>query len=218
MNSLKQYYEHYDKEFKMRIILFFVCVISIFFLNSSFAQDNAQEVLENIQAKFNTINDLSAELTQSVNGNVNLKGKIFYKKENQLRFEFKNILIVSDGETSWSYNQKDNKVIITDYDNEGNKILSIRKIIFEYPESCDISTFESEGQKVLKLIPNDDTFSFNSVQLFIDSDNLITKALIDDPATGKNEIVLSKYQLNKNLPDSFFQFSPPEGSQVIDLR
>jgi outer membrane lipoprotein-sorting protein len=42
--------------------------------------------------------------------------------------------------------------------------------------------------------------------------------LIDDPATGKIEIVLSKYQLNKNLPDSFFQFSPPEGSQVIDLR
>jgi outer membrane lipoprotein carrier protein len=202
----------------MRVNLFFVVVISILFLFSSFAQDNAQEVLENLQTKFNTINDLSAELTQSVNGNVNLKGKIFYKKENQLRFEFKNILIVSDGETSWSYNQKDNKVVISDYESEGNKILSIRKIIFEYPESCDISTFESEGQKVLKLIPNDDTFSFNSIQLFIDSDNLITKALVDDPATGKIEIVLSKYQLNKNLPDSFFQFSPPEGSQVIDLR
>jgi outer membrane lipoprotein carrier protein len=202
----------------MRVNLFFVVFISILFLNSSFAQDNAQEVLENLQTKFNTINDLSAELTQSVNGNVNLKGKIFYKKENQLRFEFKNILIVSDGETSWSYNQKDNKVVISDYESEGNEILSIRKIIFEYPESCDISTFESEGQKVLKLIPNDDTFSFNSIQLFIDSDNLITKALIDDPATGKIEIVLSKYQLNKNLPDSFFQFSPPEGSQVIDLR
>jgi outer membrane lipoprotein carrier protein len=202
----------------MRVNLFFVVVISILFLFSSFAQDNAQEVLENLQTKFNTINDLSAELTQSVNGNVNLKGKIFYKKENQLRFEFKNILIVSDGETSWSYNQKDNKVVISDYESEGNKILSIRKIIFEYPESCDISTFESEGQKVLKLIPNDDTFSFSSIQLFIDSDNLITKALMDDPATGKIEIVLSKYQLNKNLPESFFQFSPPEGSQVIDLR
>jgi outer membrane lipoprotein carrier protein len=218
MSSLKQFYEHFNKEMTMRIKIFFIGVVTLFFLNNSFAQDNAQEVLENIQAKFNTINDLSAELTQSVNGNVNLKGKIFYKKENQLRFEFKNILIVSDGETSWSYNQKDNKVVISDYESEGNKILSIRQIIFEYPESCDISTFESEGQKVLQLIPNDDTFSFNSVQLFIDSDNLITKALIDDPATGKIEIVLSEYQLNKNLPDSFFQFSPPEGSQVIDLR
>jgi outer membrane lipoprotein carrier protein len=202
----------------MRTKIFFMGVVSLFFLNNSSAQDNAQEVLTNLRNKFNTINDLSAELTQSVNGNINLKGKIFYKKENQVRFEFKNILIVSDGETSWSYNQKDNKVVISDYESEGNKILSIRQIIFEYPESCDIGTFESEGQKVLQLIPNDGTFSFNSVQLFIDSDNLITKALIDDPATGKIEIVLSKYQLNKNLPDSFFQFSPPEGSQVIDLR
>jgi len=202
----------------MRTKIFFMGVVSLFFLKNSFAQDNAQEVLTNLRNKFNTINDLSAELTQSVNSNINLKGKIFYKKENQLRFEFKNILIVSDGETSWSYNQKDNKVVISDYESEGNEILSIHKIIFEYPESCDISTFESEGQRVLKLIPNDDTFSFNSIQLFIDSDNLITKALIDDPATGKIEIILSKYQLNKNLPDSFFQFSPPEGSQVIDLR
>jgi len=202
----------------MRIKIFFIGVVTLFFLNNSFAQDNAQEVLENLQAKFNTINDLSAELTQSVNGNVNLKGKIFYKKENQLRFEFKNILIVSDGETSWSYNQKDNKVVISDYESEGNKILSIRQLIFEYPESCDINTFESEGQKVLELIPNDDTFSFNSIQLFIDKDYIITKALMDDPASGKIEIDLSNYQLNKNLPDSFFQFSPPEGSQVIDLR
>jgi outer membrane lipoprotein-sorting protein len=202
----------------MRTKIFFMGVVALFFLNNSFTQDNAQEVLTNLRNKFNTLNDLSAELTQSVNGNINLKGKIFYKKENQLRFEFKNILIMSDGETSWSYNQKNNKVVISDYESEGNKILSIRQIIYEYPESCDISTFESEGQKVLQLIPNDDTFSFNSVQLFIDSDNLITKALIDDPATGKIEIVLSEYQLNKNLQDSFFQFSPPEGSQVIDLR
>ncbi len=60
--------------------------------------------------------------------------------------------------------------------------------------------------------------SFTSIKLFIDGDNLITKALIDDPATGEIQIELSDYQLNKNLPDSFFQFSPPEGSQVIDLR
>ena len=190
------------------------------FLLSSlcFAQQEAKEILKDIQEKFNLINDLAAEITQSVNGNVNLKGKVFYKKENHLRFEFKNILIVSDGETSWNYNQKDDKVIITDYDSEGNKILSIHQIIFEYPEDCELNTFESEGKKVLELIPKDDTFSFSSVKLFIDSENLITKVLIDDPATGTIQIDLSKFQLNKNLPDSYFQFSPPEGSQVLDLR
>ena len=218
MNSLKQYYEHFSEEIKMQITVIFVCVTLVFFLDSSFAQENAQEVLKNIQNKFSTINDLSAELTQSVNGNLNLKGKVYYKKENNLRFEFKNILIVSDGETSWSYNQKDDKVVITDYENEGNKILSMRQIIFDYPQDCDLSTFESEGKTILELIPKDDAFSFSSIKLFIDGDNLITKALIDDPASGAIQIDLSNYQLNKNLPDSFFQFSPPEGSKVIDLR
>jgi outer membrane lipoprotein carrier protein len=198
--------------------LFLICISLIFLFTTSFAQEDAQTVLKNIQDKFESITDLSAQLTQSVNDKVNLKGKVYYKKENQIRFEFKNILIVSDGGTSWSYNQKDNKVIITDYESEENKILSMRQIIFEYPQDCDLSTFKSEGQTVLKLIPKDDEFSFSSIELFIDGDNLITKALIDDPATGEIQIELSDYQLNKNLPDSFFQFSPPEGSQVIDLR
>ena len=202
----------------MKTKIFIECIALVFCFSSSFAQDDAQEVLTNIQNKFNTINDLTAELSQSVNGSVNLKGKIYYKKENHLRFEFKNVLIVSDGETSWSYNKKDNKVFITDYESDGSKILSINQIIFEYPKDCDMSTFESDGRKVLKLIPKDDTFSFNSIQLFVDSDYLITKALVDDPASGEIQIDLSDYKLNTNLPDSFFQFSPPEGSKVIDLR
>ena len=44
-------------------------------------------------------------------------------------------------------------MVITDYECEGNKILSIRQIIFEYPEDCELNTFESEGEKVLELIP-----------------------------------------------------------------
>ena len=198
--------------------IFMISIFILNFISYSTAQEDAKKVLKNIQDKFSSIKDLSADLTQLVNDKVNLKGKVFYKKENNLRFEFDKMLIISDGETSWNYNKKQDKVIITDYDTEGNKILSIRQIIFEYPEDCELTTFESEGNKVLELIPKDDSFSFNSVKLFIDSENIITKVLVDDPATGTIQIDLSNYQLNKNLPDSYFQFSPPEGSQVLDLR
>lgn len=206
--------EKHSVSFYLMVIVF----CSLTTLQLSIAQSNAQELLKNIQDKFSSITDLSAQIVQSVNEKVNLKGKVYYKKENHLRFEFDNMLIVSDGETSWNYNKKQDKVIITDYENEGNKILSIRQIIFEYPEDCELNTFEFEGNKVLELIPKDDTFSFNSVKLFIDSENLITNVFVDDPATGKIQIDLSDYQLNKNIPDSYFQFSPPEGSQVLDLR
>lgn len=198
--------------------IFLVSIFILTFISYGIAQGNANAVIKNIQDKFDSINDLSAQIVQSVNDKVNLKGKVFYKKGNHLRFEFDSMLIVSDGETSWNYNKKQNKVIITDYENEGSKILSIRHIIYDYPKECELSTYESEGKKVLELVPRTDTFGFNSIKLTLDSDYLITKVLVDDPATGIIQVDLSNYQLNKNLPDSYFLFSPPEGSQVLDLR
>lgn len=198
----------------------FLSKLSIFFftINIGLSQSDPQQLLQDIQNKFNSISDLSAKITQSVNGKTNLKGKAFYKKENNLRFEFDNMIIVSDGETSWNFNKKQDKVIISDYNTEGNKILSIRQLIYEYPDECKLSASKVAGIDVLELIPQDDTFSFNSIKLFINSENLITKVLIDDPATGNIQVDLSEIQLNKGLPDSYFQFSPPEGSQVLDLR
>lgn len=202
----------------MKSVITCIFFISVLFLSNSLGQANPQELLKNIQDKFNSINDLSADLAQSVNGKINLKGKVFYKKDNHLRFEFENNVIVSDGETSWNYSKKQNKVIISDYDSEGNKILSIRQLIYEYPEDCKLSMSEVDGIKTLELIPQDDTFTFNSIKLFVDSENLIIKVLIDDPATGNIQVNLSDIQINKGLADSYFQFLPPEGSQIIDLR
>ena len=202
----------------MKSVITSIFFISVLFLSNSLGQANPQELLKNIQDKFNSINDLSADLAQSVNGKINLKGKVFYKKDNHLRFEFENNVIVSDGETSWNYSKKQNKVIISDYDSEGNKILSIRQLIYEYPEDCKLSMSEVDGIKTLELIPQDDTFTFDSIKLFVDSENLIIKVLIDDPATGNIQVNLSDIQINKGLADSYFQFSPPEGSQIIDLR
>ncbi len=202
----------------MLIRLYIILISVALMFNITLAQDYAQVLLKNIQDKFDSIMDLTASLTQSVNGQVNLKGKIYYKKDNHLRFELKNSVIISDGETAWNYNEKQNKVIITDYESEGNKILSIREIVYEYPDNCKLSTYETDGMKVLQLIPEDDTFSFKFIELIINDDYLITKALFDDPATGKIQVELTGYEINKNIPDNFFSFSPPEGTKVIDLR
>ena len=196
----------------------FVLIITLIFCNSIIAQDDAKVLLKSIQDKFASINDLSAEISQLVNGKVNLEGKAFFKKENKLRLEFQNFIIVSDGKTSWNYNKKQDKVVITNYDEEGNKIFSIQQMIYEYPNECELSTFESEGERVLQLIPENNSLNFKSVKLFITNDNLISKILIDNPPTGLIQLNLSNYKINKNLPDSLFSFSPPEGSQVLDLR
>ena len=55
-------------------------------------------------------------LSNSPTAKINFDGKFLFKKENQLRLELKNLIIVSDGKTNWNYNKKQNKVIITNYD------------------------------------------------------------------------------------------------------
>jgi len=97
-------------------------------------------------------------------------------------------------------------------------LLSIERIIFEYPEECELSTYMIDDQTVLKLTPQTSTFNFSSVKLWIADDNLISRVLIDDPAAGLVQIDLANYSIDKNLPDSKFTFTPPKGSKVIDLR
>ncbi|MEE9448775.1 MAG: outer-membrane lipoprotein carrier protein LolA [Ignavibacteriaceae bacterium] len=209
--------ERIFKIYRTNIIVFFLLII-LCGGKLVTAQNDPTQLLQVVQEKFNALTDLSANLTQSVNGSTNLIGKVYYKKEDKIRFELTNILIVSDGETNWNYNKKENKVIISSYDEENAGLLSIKRIVFEYPEECELSTYMVEDQAVLKLVPQTSTFNFNSVKLWITDDNLISRALIDDPAAGLVQIDLTNYIVDKNLPDSKFTFTPPEGSKVIDLR
>ncbi len=201
------------------MIKYFLVLYSVWFSQVfTPAQTDAGKLLSALQSRFDSIEDLSADITQSINGKTNLAGKIFYKKENKLRFEFRDMLIVSDGETSWNYNKNENKVIITGYDSGGTDFLSIENLVYKYPEECSISSYEFEGKNVLEFKPKTPTFSFSSIKLWIDEDDLVGRALFDDPAAGLIQIDLSNYKLNKNIADSYFSFSPPAGSEIIDLR
>ena len=65
---------------------------------------------------------------------------------------------------------------------------------------------------------NCDEYNFDNVKLWIGENNLINKVELNDAAMGKVEVKFSNYQLNQNLKDSEFSFTPPEGSRIIDIR
>jgi len=199
------------------IIRIFITVIFVF-AATTFSQNDADKVLKDLQAKFDTIKDLSVEFNQSGNGKSKLAGMLFIKKENKLRIDTKNLIIISDGTTSWSYNKKENKVIISNYDENDPGVFSINELVYDLPGESDIELGNDNGQNVLTLIPNSYEYSFDSVKLWLGEDNLISKVVLKDAAMGKVEIKFSDYQLNQNLKDSEFSFTPPEGSRIIDIR
>jgi chaperone LolA len=192
-------------------------LIILFYSTVSFAQ-SAESVLKSLQNKFDSITDLSADVTQKSNGKSSLSGKLFFKKDNNLRLELGNQTIIADGTTSWNYNKKDKKVIISNYDENGAGLLSINYLVYDYPKDCDLS-LSSEGSKtVLILKPKSKKNSLGEVKLVISKDNLIEKTFITNQSAGTMEVNFSNYKLNQNLSDSKFTFTAPEGTTVVDVR
>ena len=179
---------------------------------------NAESVLKSLQNKFDSITDLTADVAQKNNGQSNLTGKMYFKKENNIRLELGNQTIVADGKTSWNYNKKNKKVIISDYDEAGSGLLSINYLVYQYPSECDLSLSTEGSNQILNLKPKSKKNNIGEVKLYISKENLIDKALISNPASGTMEVSFSNYKLNQNLPDSKFSFTEPEGTTVVDLR
>jgi len=131
-----------NSNYKWSKTMFKLCVVLLFFFATLFAQDKAGVLLKAVQDKFETIEDLSANIRQSTGGKESLSGKIFYKEENKFYLELKNLNIVSNGTTVWNFNKKENKVIRNEFDESDPSALSLSEIINEYPEESNL-TYQS---------------------------------------------------------------------------
>ncbi len=197
------------------IIIVFLVVCSI---NSLFAQNNSSDLLNIVQEKYNNISDLSANFSQTANSGNSASGKFYYKKDKMLRIEFKNLTIITNGKTTWNYNKKENKVIISTYDDSDPFALSLNKLIYDYPKNSVVKDVSKNNQKILQLIPKDGESDFKNITIWVKDDNLINRVIFEDAASNKSDITISGYNLNSGLNDSKFSFTAPEGSTVIDLR
>jgi outer membrane lipoprotein carrier protein len=191
-------------------LFMFLCI-------SVLGQDSTNELLKSVQSKYNSINTLSVNFTKSSGNKDDFSGKLYLKKENKLRIELKNNDIITDGETFWNYNKKENKVIINNYDESEPSEFSLNNFIQVYPSKSNLSSGEEGDYKTLTLEPKTSELNFTSAKLFINNDNLVEKVEIDSNS-GKSTVTFSGYKLNRDIPDSDFTYSPPKGIKVIDLR
>ena len=176
-------------------------------------------MLGSIQKKYKSLTDLSADFKQSTNEKTSLKGKIFYSKENKLRLELKNSTIISDGTLLWNYNKGQKKVVINNASESDPSSFSINKFLYDYPSKSDVSLEKEDNQDVLVLVPKQGSnLDFKKARIFISRDNLVVRILLENLSGTTMNFQLSNYKLNQNLPESKFTFSPPEGTNIIDLR
>jgi len=198
--------------------LFFFISLAFSITSGLYSQSEVENYLKLLQNKFDSIKNLSVEFVQLKNGNPKMSGSLYLKKENNIKIVTNDFTVTSNGQTAWNYNKSDNKVIISNVDENDPEIFSLNKIVYEFPEECEVS-FGSDGEKrTITLISKSYTYNFDKIVLQLNDDDLISQVKISDPALGETVVTFSDYVLNLNLPDSEFTFIAPEGTKIIDLR
>jgi outer membrane lipoprotein carrier protein len=202
----------------MKLLSLNIIFLTVLLVGTTPSQTDGDKLLKALQTKFDSIEDASVDFEQSHNGKRILSGILYYQYENNLRIDTKKLLIITNGSTSWNFNKRENRVIISNYEENSSGLLSINELVYVFPKGCDISSRMEENQRVLILIPNSYTVNFDKIEFWLSDDDLISKVIVNDASIGTTEVIFSNYRLNQDISLSEFSFTPPEGSKIIDLR
>lgn len=185
---------------------------------SVFAQDG-NILLSNIQEKFNSIQSLKADylsIINSGNSQIKIDGTIIYSKGNKFRLNLKDKTILSDGNTVWNVDNKLNRVIISNFEDDQSNP-SLEKYIFDYPSKCSVKICENNSL-CIQLLPNEPNLPFKQLQVNVSSNYIINSFEMIDYTNAKFEVFFNNILIDVPVVSTDFTYIPTEGVKVIDLR
>jgi len=153
----------------------------------------------------------------------NFAGTLTMKKPNKYRVESEQQTYVTDGATVWAYSPA-NKQVLIDHYKEDQNTLSPDQFLLHLPANYYATLLgrERSGDArlvTLKLVPKDDQSFVKSVKVTIDEGSwIVRKVEIVDVNDTEKTYTVQDVKVNTHVKDSLFTFTPPPGTEVVDLR
>lgn len=185
------------------------------------AAQSPEAVARTLQQRYRQVRTLSADFVQST-GTTRLTGRLQVRGD-AFRMTVGEQTLVTDGRTLWSYAPDDEQVVVQDY-NAAQTGFSIGQLFTDYLRvfravGATRATLDGVRHDVLTLRPRDAGSSVRDATLYVrSSDAIPTRIRVRDTNGTLHAFDLSRVQLNPSLPASTFTFTPPRGTEVVDLR
>jgi outer membrane lipoprotein-sorting protein len=200
---------------------------------SVFAQKDAKakEILDKSSALFNTSDGISAQFTftikdETANLNESFDGEIFLKGT-KFFVDTPERTICFDGKTQWVYEKKLEEISIMKSNAQDVQIFNPASFFELYKKGCDYkykgAKTDNKMRKVqeISLLPKDKKSDFSRIDMQIaTSDFMPVFFHLFYKNKLENNIYIHKYELKLEIPDSRFVFDMKKYPQaeVIDLR
>ncbi len=190
------------------------------------AQD-AEAVFERLLAKYEAIDGLRAEFTQTMSSaywdqEESFTGQLILQGD-KYRVETGTEVLVVNGQETYVYRPQEQQVLINDVV-EDEASFTPSSFLLNYDERFDVRdvavvTYNGAKHYRLNLEPKSADSFFRAATIWMrDSDDIITKLTVLDANETRMVFTLDNIELNPTLDSDTFMFTPPEGVEIIDLR
>lgn len=193
--------------FKKALLILMIPAISV-------SQDG---IVERIKQRYEEIESIHAKLTQvyhwkGFDTTQSFMGEVWLKRPDRLRVRLSNDEehhLISCADTAWLYSPALNQAILTHHPSE--VLLDIFNL-----DNYRIDS-KLNGKYILVLIPKKENSYFERITLYVERENLMIKQItLLDLAGNTTEWLLRDIEVNPELPDSLFHFSPPPDVEIIE--
>jgi outer membrane lipoprotein carrier protein len=193
-------------------------------LDSDISQiQKTYDAIGNIQAHFvqeSVVKSWNAEQVQKA------QGKVFFKKEGKMFWDYQEPTpqqIISDGNTLWFYEPEDKQVTVTTVGAGFQSQISADLLngTAQLKRDFEVKEMTSEaegnaGKLVLQLIPRASQHNLSKIILRLDKNTfLIYQTEVYDLFDNLTRITFSQIQIDTNLADVLFTFTPPPGVEIL---
>jgi len=196
--------------------------------------ERAEAVARRVQARYDAIADLRADFVQSTESVVMSagpgaateasRGRVLFSKPGRMRWTYvepKESLVVSDGSVLWLHEKGSGQATRLPVSREYLAGAALQFLLGEGDllAAFEVSPVSCGAQSVeLKLRPREPA-SYERLGLTADAETgLVTATSIVDVFGNRTRIEFENVTLDVEPPPGSFDFAPPEGVEVIDLR
>jgi outer membrane lipoprotein-sorting protein len=173
---------------------------------------------EKIYSRYSDVKCFSTAFKQTMKLNGSgetgiVKGKLIFKNDNKFRVELNRNTIVSNGVDYWNYDENLNRVVINAVE-EGNSIFNVQNLLKDFSVNYNIKE-TVPGRQLLLTSQNS---NFSKVVIIYSDNYRIDEMELTDTMNNVIKIDLYDTKFNVDFDNNLFEFSPPQGSQIVDLR
>lgn len=183
--------------------------------------DSARVMIEDFFAGLDT---MSADFTQTVTGEdgrvlEESGGRVYLALPDRFRWDYDTPyeqVIVADGERVWLYDVDLEQVTVRDQReaarNSPMMVLADTELMDEHFDTRELG--EEDGMHWLRLLPRDQDSEFVHLDAAVDGGGLRC-LLLEDRFGQQTELLFRNRVMNEALDPDRFEFTPPEGVDVI---